>query len=128
MTWMWRSAVLTGAGLLWLSTLAWGQATDITVDITRTNLIWTWAQGEGGPVEKWLIRCGPTSTVYTILVELAAPSARSIPIRQVTPDVGTWFCAIAATNRYATSPPSLEVTYEAGKAPVAVSAFRIEAQ
>lgn len=120
--------ILTLCFVLALSPLAWSQATDITVSIDRARLIWTWSQGGGGEVEKWLIRCGNQSTVYTILVELPAPTAREIPIRQVTPEVGTYFCVIAGTNRYGTGQSSAEIRYEAGKAPGPVSLLELRAQ
>lgn len=108
--------------------VAFAQLTTLSVDITRTNLVWTWAKGAGGDVEKWIFRCGPDSGSYSIMVELPAPTARSIPIAQVVTTPGKYFCTIAASNRFNTSLPSAEVTFEAGRAPGPVSSLKIEAQ
>jgi len=104
------------------------QPTTISVDLAKAKLVWTWNQGPGGPVEKWQIRCGPTSTHYEILVELPVPAARSIPISQVAPTVGTYFCIVSAQNSFGAGGPSPEVSFQAGQVPSAVQTLTIEAQ
>lgn len=125
---LWRVTVFTSVYLFAFYTFLWGQATTVTVDIAKAALTWQWTQGTGGPVEKWLIRCGPSSTNYNILVTLPTPAARSIPIAQVTSDVGTYYCIVSASNSFGTSGPSNEVSYSAGKAPVSPTALAIQAQ
>jgi hypothetical protein len=124
----WWSALVGGGALMLLSELAGGQATTITVDITKAKLTWTWEQGAGGPVEIWYVRCGTAPSVYSLLVEVKDPAARSLPVAQITPAPGSYFCVVAASNSYGTSTPSPEVSYQAGKAPIAATSMRIEAE
>lgn len=122
----WRVAFYLSWLLLLLPTLSWGQATTITVDISKAKIAWTWVQGSGGPVEIWAVRCGTTTRIYSLLVEIRDSAARSLPIQQITPDPGTYYCMVQAQNSYGTSGPSAEVTYKAGKTPLAVGAVQIE--
>lgn len=119
---------LAVAGSLYFTQLSYAQVTDVTVDIAKANMSWSWSQGEGGAVEKWLIKCGPTAGSYTSTVQLAVPAARSIPLTQVVSTVGEYFCVVAATNTFGPSANSNEVRFIAGKAPNAAIDFTISAQ
>lgn len=94
---------------------SWAQPTTLTADIAKTKISWIWNQGTGGPVEKWLIRCGSSPGNYTLQVSVQDASIRSLPITQVIPAIGTYYCAVAAQNSTSTSGLSPEVTFTAGK-------------
>jgi hypothetical protein len=81
---------------LLLSSTAHGQAA--TVDLNKATINWTFAPGVGsGILEKWEVRCGQTSGVYTKITNYAA-SASSGNIRDVITGSGNWFCVVAAMN------------------------------
>lgn len=84
--------------------------------------VWNWTQGIGGAVTKWLIRCGPNSTMYDTLLDIpdTAGLRRSMPVSVVLGQTsGTFFCIVSASNEYGVSLPSpeVQVTYQAGQVP-----------
>lgn len=105
-------AILVGC-LLALTVQA--QPTSVTANIDRTSFGWIYTQGTGGPVQTWLLRCGATPGNYTMQVEFPETGARTIPIGQIVPSVGTYYCAIAGRNAAGTSRLSPEVAFLAGK-------------
>lgn len=81
---------------LLLSSTANGQAA--TVDINKATINWTFAPTVGsGVIEKWEIRCGQTTGVYTKITSYSA-SAVSGNIRDVITGSGNWFCIAVAMN------------------------------
>src|SRR5215204_5694413 len=82
--------------------------TKVWVDRARTLIAWSWDPRTGGPVEKWSIRCGPSSGQYAVVTEVPDPRARSVPLAQVLPHDGTYFCVVVAHTGGRTSPPSRE--------------------
>jgi hypothetical protein len=102
--------------------------TTVVVDITKAKLVWAWAQGNGGPVEKFNIKCGPTTGAYSILVSLPTPAARAIPISTVVTAPGTYFCVVSAANQFGESGNSNQVSFAAGVGPVTPSGLVIQAQ
>ena len=119
--------LLSFLALLLLATPAWAQAV-ISVDITAARLSWTWAQGTGGAVAEFRVKCGPTAGTYTSTTVLADPTARSVPVQQVVSGPGTYFCVVVAANQFGESGPTNEVNFTAGNAPAAPSGLQITAQ
>jgi hypothetical protein len=118
-----------------LAALAWAGVaeaqTTISVDITKARLTWQWAQGAGGAVAEFRVKCGtstPTTGTATKVTVLPDPAARQAPVLSVITGVGTWFCAVAAANQFGESPLSNVVTFDAGTVPVAPTALQIEAE
>jgi len=112
---------------LCLSGLARSQPTTISVDIAKAKFTWSWTQGTGGLVEVFTVKCGPASGSYDILVDLADPAARSVPVNQVVTASGTYFCVVTAKNTFGESGASNEVTFQAGQIPNPVDTLAIQA-
>ena len=108
--------------------LSLAQTGTISVDISKAKLYWTWTQGSGGPVEKWLVRCGPTSGNYTTQTEIQTPTARSVPISAIVANNGTYFCIVQAANAFGSGGASPEVTFQAGRTPDQVQTLTVGAQ
>jgi hypothetical protein len=90
-----RFIIATLLALL-LSTDANAQAA--TVDLNKATINWTFTPGAGSGVqEKFEVRCGQTTGVYTKVTTYAA-SAVSGNIRDVITGSGNWFCVVAAMN------------------------------
>lgn len=100
----------------------------ISVDIAKARLAWSWAQGTGGAVAEFRVKCGPATGTYTSTTVIADPAARSVPIQQVVSGPGAYFCAVTAANQFGESGPSNEVPFAAGNVPAAPSGFQITAQ
>jgi len=102
--------------------------TSVAVNINTARLSWDWDIGTGGQVDRFIMRCGPSSGNYTVNHEIADPAARSVPVLTVVKQPGTYFCAVAATNAFGTSANSNEISFVAGDVPVPATNLRIEAQ
>lgn len=101
--------------------------TTITVDLMQARLVWEWAQGSGGVVEAFKLKCGPTSGTYPTVVSFPNPAARSAPVSGIILKPGTYFCVISAMNIFGESSNSNEVTFNAGTVPIAPTNLRISA-
>ena len=73
------------------------------------KLAWTWEKGGGGDVQKFWVKCGPTSGSYTSKAEIPDPLARTAPIKT---GLGMYFCVVTAANAAGESGPSNEVQFE----------------
>lgn len=113
--------------LLLVASPAWAQAV-ISVDIAKARLAWTWAQGTGGAVTEFRVKCGPAAGTYTSTTVLADPGARSVPVQQVVSGPGAYFCVVTAANQFGESASSNEVPFAAGNVPAAPSGLQITAQ
>lgn len=86
------------AAMLSLLPLA-GHAQGVTImDATKAKLVWAWSQGTGGPVEKFTVRCGLQTGVYTASKDIVDPSARSTPLLPFVGAPGQYYCMVAAVN------------------------------
>ena len=121
-----RASATLVACLLWAAP-AWAQST-IAVDITRARLSWEWTPGTGGLVEAFRMQCGPTAGVYTLLVSVPDPAARSLALSAVVTTPGRYFCVVSAMNQFSESANSNEVSFTAGVGPVAPVDLSIQAQ
>lgn len=101
------------------------QAAPIAVDLSKAQFRWTWAQGTGGMVEKWLVKCGPTTGTYTLTKDISDPAARQVAMSQVLTAEGTYFCTVLASNAGGTSGPSPEVSFRAIKVPEKASTLDV---
>lgn len=126
--WFFRVMALTVGDVLVLYLLAWGQTPPPTVDLTKAKFVWTWTQEAGGPVDRWIVRCGHASKSYTILYKLPTPTARTLMVNEVVKEGGQWFCEIAAANDAGVSLPSPEVSFTVGQAPVGRLTFSVATQ
>ncbi len=102
--------------------------TILAVDFNKAQFAWTWAQGTGGPVEFFVIRCGGT-TGGPYLTEniIRDPAARTLPVKNVV-GPGVWFCVAVSGNQFGESSPSGEISFKAGTPPDSVTDFKIQAQ
>ena len=124
----WHVAWIVGGVIVLVSwSLAWAQAV-ISVDITKSRLAWTWAQGTGGAVAEFRVKCGPGAGTYTSTVVVADPAARSVPVQQVVSGPGNYFCVVSAANAFGESGPSNEVPFAAGNVPAVPSGLQLTAQ
>ena len=116
-------------GVVLLASIAWAQTpTVISVDITKAQLTWSWAQGTGGVVVEFRIKCGNAAGMYTKTTVLADPAARTLPVASAIGGPGNWFCAVSAANQFGESPNSNEINFAAGNVPVAPSGLQILVQ
>ena len=102
--------------------------TVISVDITKAQLMWSWAQSTGGVAAEFRVKCGNTAGTYTKVSVLADSAAREIPVASAITGPGNWFCVVSAANQFGESGPSNEVNFAAGNAPLAPSGLQIIAQ
>lgn len=121
----WRVALFQLGWMLGLSVFSWAQSAPQPVDLSKAAFKWTWVQGTTGMVEKWHLRCGPTTGSYSLLKELIDPAARQMPINQIITAEGTYFCVISAVNSIGASAPSTEVSFRAGKVPGPAATFEV---
>lgn len=105
--------------------------TMVSVDIHKAILAWDWTPGAApndGTAASFTMKCGKTTGVYTVLTPIADPAARSIPISKAIPGQGQWFCACTAVNTFGESPPTNEVSFNAGALPAPPANERVQAQ
>ena len=111
---------------------ALGGAQTVTVDLNKTSLAWDWTKGtvppNTGDVERFDVKCGRQSGVYSATTPLNDPAVRTVKLSQILNGTGAWFCVIVAVNRYAPSPPSNEVSFDAGAPPAAPANNKVQAQ
>ena len=121
-----RTFLFSLAIVLTLASSAWAQTpTAIIVPYDTAKFSWVWAQGTGGPVAEFRVKCGIVAKVYTITKVLVDPTARTFPVSQVVTSVGKYFCAVSAANAFGESGASNEVFFDAGRAPADATGFSV---
>lgn len=126
----------TGQALFVLLALGLGSpalAQTVTLDLNRAVLAWDWTKGttpnlNTGDVERFDVKCGRQSGVYSSTSPVNDPLARSVKISQVLNGQGQWFCVLSAVNRYGASGHSNEVSFDVGAAPASPANVRVQAQ
>lgn len=108
-----------------LAVVANAQSAPVAVDLSKAQFRWTWAQGPGGAVDKFTVRCGPATGSYTLLKDVVDPAARQMPMSQIITAEGTYFCILQAANAGGASGPSPEVSFRAVKVPDKASSFDV---
>jgi len=97
-------------GLLLLASPAWAAPLNLNLAIFS----WTAPAVDsthGTPVT-YTIKCGAaTGGPYTLTFVVAAPTTSTL-IRNVTPNPGTYFCILTASNATGESPPTLELMFQ----------------
>lgn len=84
-----------------------------SVDINKAVLSWTFAPGVGsGIVEKFEVRCGQVTGVYTKITTYAA-TAVAANVRDIITGSGNWFCTVAAMNSIPSEVKGNEVPFGA---------------
>lgn len=91
------------------------------MDASKAKLAWTWAQGTGGAVERFIVRCGVQTGVYTATKQIIDPNARSTPLLPFVGANGQYFCVIDASN-FAGVATSAELNFSLIQAVVVASA------
>ncbi len=119
--------LLASLALVSLATFAEAQTT-IAVDIAKAKFVWTWAQGTGGAVAQFHVKCGTATGSYTTDTIVNDPAARQLPISSAITAPGTYFCVVAAANQFGQSANSNQVSFAAGAVPVAPASLTIQAQ
>jgi len=112
-----------------LASLAYAQAPAvISVDIAKARFSWSWAQGTGGPVAEFRVKCGTVSGTYPTVKTIVDPAARSLAVNQVISTPGAYFCVVTAANQFGESLPTNEVSFAAGNVPPAPLQLEIVVQ
>lgn len=120
------TAILAAVGIVMLLVVTvHAQAAPVAVDLAKAQFRWGWTQGTGGMVDKFLVRCGPTTGTYTIQNAQLDPAARQMAVNLVVTAEGTYFCVVLAANAGGTSGPSPEVSFRAFKVPDKASTFDV---
>ena len=102
-------------GFLLFASIASAQT--MSVNINRAKLSWNWLpDGASGPLEKFIMKCGPSSGNYNRLTDIG-PTLREIAVKDVIGGSGAYFCAIVSANVFGESLASNEVPFVAGVAP-----------
>lgn len=96
-----------------------------SIDINLANFYWDWAQGTGGAVAEFRIKCGPAVGNYPTVTIVANPAARNFPVKNAVSGQGTWHCIMTAANQYGESPPTGDVFFAAGVSASSPSNFRL---
>ena len=112
------AAVVLGGGF---AVTAEAQTT-VAVDLAKTAL--TWDHADVTKVVQFVVKCGTTSGVYSLPEKLVAAPAMSIPIAEIIPGPGKFFCTVGARNQFGTT-DGTEIAFEAGTAPPAPTNLRI---
>lgn len=110
---------------------ALSSAQTVTVDLNKASLAWDWTKGpapSSGDVERFDVKCGKQSGVYSAVTPISDPLIRSVKISQILNGSGVWYCVVAAVNRYAASGNSNEVSFDAGAVPADPVNLRMQAQ
>jgi hypothetical protein len=106
-------------------------AQTVTVDLNKAKLAWDVTPAvpplDGNP-DSFNAKCGKVTKTYTTTTPINDPLARSVAIKQIIPTQGLWFCAVTAVNRAGESPPSNEVSFDAGAVPASPVNLRVQAQ
>ena len=105
----------------------------VILDLDKAELAWDWTKGttpnvNTGDVERFDVKCGRQSGVYSSTSPVNDPLARSVKISQVLNGDGQWFCVLSAVNRYGVSGHSNEVSFDVGAAPASPANLRVQAQ
>jgi hypothetical protein len=104
-----------------LTTAAAAEAqSSLAVDIDRAHFVWEWTQGSGGPAREFRIRCGTATHI------ISDPALRTVAVKTVVANPGSYSCTIAAANEFGEAPPSPAVQFQTGQAPAPVTGVRIE--
>lgn len=108
-------------------------AQTVTLDLNRAVLVWDWTKGatpnvNTGDVERFDVKCGRQSGVYSSTSPVNDPLSRSVKISQILNGSGQWFCVLSAVNRYGASGNSNEVSFDVGAAPASPANVRVQAQ
>lgn len=112
--------------VLWASIVE--AQTTLVVDIDRASLKWDWAQGTGGPVDEFLVKCGSAPSTYSRTTSLLNPAARTLAVRTAITGSGLWYCAVSARNKYGESANSNEVFFDAGVVPSSPTNLTLQVQ
>lgn len=115
-----------------LASVGFAHAQALNVDINSRSFVWTASivDATHPAPTSYNVKCGVATKVYTIIVPVTpvAPALTpptTVPVKAIlTP--GMWFCAVTAANQFGESPPSNELTLNAGYAPAAATAFGIQ--
>lgn len=120
------TAILAGLliAMLLVATV-YAQAAPVVVDLSKAQFRWTWVQGTGGMVEKWIVKCGPTTGAYTLTKDYPDPALRQVPLSSIITTEGTYFCMVLAANAGGSSGPSPEASFRAVKVPDKASTFDV---
>ena len=66
-------------------------------DAAYTLITWSWAQGAGGPVSGFHVKCGRSTGSYTISINVTDPDARTVSVYTATNNErGQWYCTVDA--------------------------------
>ena len=95
--------------------------------LNKAKLTWEWAQGTGGAVAEFRVKCGINSGSYTKTTALTDPAARMLAIKQAITGAGKWFCVVTAANSFGESPPTNEVSFDAGAVPAGPANLSLQA-
>lgn len=123
-----KAFILTLTLLVALAVSAFAQVTTLAVDIDRATLSWNWSVGTGSPVEEFRVKCGPSTGSYTITHIVADPAARSVPVKDLITNAGTYFCAVSAANAFGESALSNEISFDTGSIPLPPTNLKVSAQ
>ncbi len=119
-----KFVVVIGILLVW--NVSYAQTpTKILVDFQKAKLVWDWAKGQGGDVERFNVKCGVASGQYTMISGLTCPECREVLVSSVVSGPGEFFCVVSAENRFGESGVSNEVHFEAGLVPLAPANLRM---
>lgn len=122
-----RFAALSALAISYtLVSVSIGQAQAASYDLNKAKLVWTWSQGTGSAVERWVIKCGPTPANLTITKDVPLPAVRTFLLKDIPLTQGTWTCTVAAANTFGTGGTSPEVTFSAGPTPNQVDTLSIQ--
>jgi hypothetical protein len=110
---------------LMLPLYAEAQTVPPTVDANKAKLIWAWQQGTGGPIDKFVARCGVKTQVYDRSVDVPV-SWRAVEIKQLVTVPAQYFCGLTANGPggVTVSVPA-EVTFIVGAPPAAATNFQL---
>lgn len=104
--------------LLILIGAATANAQTVSVNISRTALLWNWEPAlESGDVDDFIIKCGSQTGNYTRTTAVG-PTLREIPLKSIIDGPGNWFCIVVAANTFGESEASNEVPFVVGGKPV----------
>lgn len=87
--------------------------TEFTAPYGTAVVSWTWEQGNGSAATGFRVKCGTVSGNPTAIKQIKDPTRRSVPLRNVVPEPGRYFCQVVAFGTGGESLPSAEIVINA---------------
>ena len=112
-----RVALAVLLGIFGVAGQAAAQSQMLSVDINKAKLVVQWApDGNSGTPDRFIVKCGSQSGVYTKTSEIAFP-ATELAAKDAVTGPGPQFCVASAANQFGESATTPELAFFVGSAP-----------